>query len=316
MDKPKAHCCLLLPCFLFPFGLYRRYQPARLISHSGRCRGENMGSQFQHQSSFTEQSIKEITEPDLKPGDLLFSSSLGVTSFGIRVFSTSSVSHVAIYLGENNVAEATGAGVQIVSLKKAMKHSDKLFVLRVPDLTPQQATEITAFANKIKDSGYNYRGIVEFIPFMVTRQMCSLNPFSEDFRQQCVSGTAKAQLSSVGEGDKKSWFCSEFVTDAFAKAGHPLTLAQSGWISPADLMHMRTGDVSAFKPETQLQYVGHLKPRDLYQGGSLCWADSVMKAGECSGFQLLPPNYCNLGMGKISLPYRVLILWLAHRYPD
>lgn len=94
---------------------------------------------------------------------------------------------------------------------------------------------------------------------MVTRQMCSLNPFSADFRQQCVSGPAKAQLSSVGEGDKKSWFCSEFVTDAFAKAGHPLTLAQSGWISPADLMHMRTGDVSAFKPETQLQYVGHLK---------------------------------------------------------
>ncbi|MBE9815895.1 YaeF family permuted papain-like enzyme, partial [Escherichia coli] len=147
-----------------------------------------------------------------------------------------------------------------VSLKKAMKHSDKLFVLRVPDLTPQQATDITAFANKIKDSGYNYRGIVEFIPFMVTRQMCSLNPFSADFRQQCVSGLAKAQLSCVGEGDKKSWFCSEFVTDAFAKAGHPLTLAQSGWISPADLMHMRTGDVSAFKPETQLQYVGHLKP--------------------------------------------------------
>ena len=28
----------------------------------------------------------------------------------------------------------------------------------------------------------------------------------------------------------------------------------------ADLMHMRIGDVSAFKPETQLQYVGHLKP--------------------------------------------------------
>lgn len=52
----------------------------------------------------------------------------------------------------------------------------------------------------------------------------------------------------------------EFVTDAFAKSGHPLTLAQSGWISPADLMHMRSGDVSAFKPETQLQYIGHLKP--------------------------------------------------------
>ena len=230
MDKPKAYCRLFLPSFL-------------LLS---AC-------------------TVDISQPDPSATAVdaeakTWAVKFQVTSFGIRVFSTSSVSHVAIFLGDNNVAEATGAGVQIVSLKKAMKHSDKLFVLRVPDLTPQQATDITAFANKIKDSGYNYRGIVEFIPFMVTRQMCSLNPFSEDFRQQCVSGLAKAQLSSVGEGDKKSWFCSEFVTDAFAKAGHPLTLAQSGWISPADLMHMRIGDVSAFKPETQLQYVGHLKP--------------------------------------------------------
>ncbi len=94
---------------------------------------------------------------------------------------------------------------------------------------------------------------------MVTRQMCSLNPFSEDFRQSASSGLAKAQLSSVSK-ETKSSDLSEFVTDAFAKAGHPLTLAQSGWISPADLMHMRIGDVSAFKPETQLQYVRHLKP--------------------------------------------------------
>lgn len=259
MDKPKAYCRLLLPCFLLLSACTVDISQPDSSATVVNAEAKTWAVKFQHPSSFTEQSIKEITEPDLKPGDLLFSSSLGVTSFGIRVFSTSSVSHVAIYLGDNNVAEATGAGVQIVSLKKAIKHSDKLFVLRVPDLTPQQATEITAFANKIKDSGYNYRGIVEFIPFMVTRQMCSLNPFSEDFRQQCVSGLAKAQLSSVGEGDKKSWFCSEFVTDAFAKAGHPLTLAQSGWISPADLMHMRTGDISAFKPETQLQYVGHMK---------------------------------------------------------
>ena len=213
---------LHLPCFLVLSACTVDISQPDSSATVVNAEAKTWAVKFQHQSSFTEQSIKEITEPDLKPGDLLFSSSLGVTSFGIRVFSTSSVSHVAIYLGDNNVAEATGAGVQ--------------------------------------DSGYNYRGIVEFIPFMVTRQMCSLNPFSEDFRQQCVSGLAKAQLSSMGEGDKKSWFCSEFVTDAFAKAGHPLTLAQSGWISPADLMHMRTGDISAFKPETQLQYIGHMKP--------------------------------------------------------
>lgn len=160
MDKPKAYCRLLLPSFLLLSACTVDISQPDPSATAVDAEAKTWAVKFQHQSSFTEQSIKEITAPDLKPGDLLFSSSLGVTSFGIRVFSTSSVSHVAIYLGENNVAEATGAGVQIVSLKKAMKHSDKLFVLRVPDLTPQQATEITAFANKIKDSGYNYRGMV------------------------------------------------------------------------------------------------------------------------------------------------------------
>lgn len=136
MDKPKAYYRLLLPNFLLLSACTVDISQPDSSATAVDAGAKTWAVKFQHQSSFTEQSIKEITAPDLKPGDLLFSSSLGVTSFGIRVFSTSSVSHVAIFLGDNNVAEATGAGVQIVSLKKkAMKHSDKLFVLRVPDLT-------------------------------------------------------------------------------------------------------------------------------------------------------------------------------------
>ena len=46
----------------------------------------------------------------------------------------------------------------------------------------------------------------------------------------------------------------------FAKAGHPLDAGaiKAGLALPI-LTHMRTGDISAFKPETQLQYVGHMK---------------------------------------------------------
>ncbi|KDV36286.1 hypothetical protein UN93_14720 [Escherichia coli] len=158
MDKPKAYYRLLLPSFLLLSACTVDISQPDPSATAVDAEAKTWAVKFQHQSSFTEQSIKEITAPDLKPGDLLFSSSLGVTSFGIRVFSTSSVSHVAIFLGDNNVAEAT---------------------------------DITAFANKIKDSGYNYRGIVEFIPFMVTRQMCSLNPFSEDFRQSASAAWRK-----------------------------------------------------------------------------------------------------------------------------
>ena len=52
------------------------------------------------------QRLREIAESDLRSGDLLFFSSLGVTSFGIRAFSPSSVSHVALYLVNNPKAGA------------------------------------------------------------------------------------------------------------------------------------------------------------------------------------------------------------------
>lgn len=77
---------------------------------------------LQRQSSVANNTLTEINAQDLLPGDLLFSSSIGVTSLGIRALSTSSVSHVAIYIGDNHVAEATGAGVQVVPLRQAMQH--------------------------------------------------------------------------------------------------------------------------------------------------------------------------------------------------
>jgi hypothetical protein len=69
----------------------------------------------------------------------------------------------------------------VISVQQALAHSDKLFALRVPDLTPDQATAMKNFAWQVKDSGYNYRGIIQFIPYMVTKPLCSLNPFSRTF---------------------------------------------------------------------------------------------------------------------------------------
>lgn len=261
MDIQRVFLRLLLPASLLAsactFDVSQPQPTAKAIDTQSKKWAVN----FQRQGSLASSPVLDITGSALKPGDLLFSSSIGVTSLGIRLISTSSVSHVAIYLGDEKVAEAVGAGVQIVSLQEAMQHSDKIFALRVPDLTGEEADAIRTFARQAEKGRYNYRGIIEFIPFMMTRQLCSLNPFSADFRQQCVNGLAKSQLSETGLTQQKTaWFCSEFVSDAFKNAGHALTMAEPGWISPADLLHMRDGDVAAFKPEAQLQYVGHLKP--------------------------------------------------------
>lgn len=108
---------------------------------------------LQRQSSIAGSGLHEIDESDLRSGDLLFSSSLGITSLGIRAFSASSVSHVALYLGEGQIAEATGAGVQVISVQQALAHSDKLFALRVPDLTPDQATAMKILPGRSKTAG-------------------------------------------------------------------------------------------------------------------------------------------------------------------
>lgn len=210
-------------------------------------------------SSAPGKSYRDIDESQLLTGDLLFSSSVGATSFGIRLFSTSSVSHVALYIGEGRVAEAVGSGVQIVPLADTIKHSDKLFVLRRADLTAEQTAKIAEFATSKLGRGYNYAGIVKMMPFMVTKQLCSLNPFSRDFRRQCLTGLAASQLGN-DLPDPERYFCSQFVIAAFQYSGQPLTTADAGWVSPADLLHMREGDVPTLVPVKPLHYVGHLRP--------------------------------------------------------
>ncbi len=219
---------------------------------------EPAGFQFQKASSAPRNTLRKITEAALRPGDLLLSSSIGLTSVGIRVFSTSAVSHVALYIGQGEVAEAVGSGVQIIPLKEAMKQSDKIFALRMADLTDEEADKIRLFAQEKAGSRYNYKGIIQMAPFMLTKQLCSLNPFSKEFRQQCVQGLAAAQLNTP-TGNESRYFCSEFVLEAYRQTGHPLTAASSNWVSPGDLLHMREGDVATVSGNKPLVYVGHLK---------------------------------------------------------
>lgn len=215
---------------------------------------------LQQQSSAPQGTYRDITPSQLKAGDLLFSSSIGATSVGIRLFSIASVSHVAVYIGDGKVAEAVGSGVQIVPLTDVLTHSDKLFVLRDPALTEVQAHKISEFAQMKQGKRYNFGGIAKMIPFMITRQLCALNPLSSDFRQQCVAGLARAQLGRKKIEDEDRYFCSLFVIAAYRYAGQPLTTLDASWISPSDLLHMREGDIASVAPVQALHYVGHLSP--------------------------------------------------------
>ena len=66
-------------------------------------------------------------------------------------------------------------------------------------------------------------------------------------------------MVQLGASRDDQFFCSQFVLEAYRQAGLPITAADPRWVSPADLLHMREGDVPSIAATQPLRYIGHLK---------------------------------------------------------
>lgn len=199
------------------------------------------------------QSSKVITISDLLPGDIILSSTTGITSWSIRL---ASLSHVSIYLGNKEVAESIGSGTRIIPVQQAIDESNNMVVLRLSGLNSDHAKKLREFSERNNNSDYNYKGIIMLTPWMVTKRICEIPLSPETIRNTCLKTLAKVQL---GKSQTKGFFCSQFVLDAYNYAGIPLFDGDSSWITPADILHMRTNDVPTFKATQRLKYIGHLK---------------------------------------------------------
>ena len=49
------------------------------------------------------------------------------------------------------------------------------------------------------------------------------------------------------------------IGPGLAAITEPLTSKLPEWLDPADILHMREGDVATFTPKARLNYVGHLQ---------------------------------------------------------
>jgi hypothetical protein len=93
-------------------------------------------------------------------------------------------------------------------------------------------------------------------PFVLNRRLCELPLVPGPVREFCVRGVATIEL---GASSNDRFFCSQYVLEAYSQAGVPITAADPRWVSPADLLHMREGDVPSIPATQPLRYVGHLK---------------------------------------------------------
>jgi cell wall-associated NlpC family hydrolase len=197
-----------------------------------------------------------VTAQALQPGDILLTSARSIMSVGIQLVTLAPVSHAAVYLGDGQIAEAVGQGVQARSLDKVLAQEAIVVAFRHPKADAATTARVREFAMQKVGTRYNQLGVVLHAPFAIERRMCELPLVPSMVREFCTRGVAAVQMG-VSSNDR--FFCSQFVLEAYKQAGLPITSADPRWVSPADILHMREGDVPSIAALQPLQYVGHLK---------------------------------------------------------
>lgn len=192
----------------------------------------------------------------LETGDILLTAVQTLNSLGIRIGTLSPVSHAVLYLGDGQVAEAVGSGVRARSLGEVLDEEHMVVAFRPQGMAAEHALKLREWALARVGTRYNTAGVLLQAPFVLNRRLCELPGVPAPVRHYCVSGMAMVQLG-VSRNDR--FFCSQFVLEAFNQAGMPITAADPRWVSPADLLHMREGDVPSIPAHQPLRYVGHLK---------------------------------------------------------
>jgi hypothetical protein len=115
---------------------------------------------------------------------------------------------------------------------------------------------IVDYARGRLGSGFNYRGVTLQMPVALGRRACELPLVPGAVRDACIRGLGALNPLVASE---KRLFCSQLVLEAYRHADVPLADADSSILSPADILHLREGDVPSFRIGKPLHDVGHLK---------------------------------------------------------
>jgi len=146
--------------------------------------------------------------------------------------------------------------VQVRSLRRLLEEEVLALALRYPDLTAQQGQSVRSVALEKVGRSFNYVGVAAHVPFAINRRLCELPLLPAAVRDVCLRGLGGLYHLATGN---RALFCSQLVLQSYRQAGVPITDADSRLISPADILHMREGDVSSVRINRPLRFVGHLK---------------------------------------------------------
>ena len=197
-----------------------------------------------------------VAVDEIQPGDILLTADPTFVSVSIRAMTFAPVSHAAVYIGDGQLVDAMRPGVRVRELHELLEEAAVVLVLRYPELTPEQAAAISEYATNRSGARFSFFGITLNLPFSLVRRLCELPLVSPVIRDGCIRGVGVLNYLAASENRV---FCSQLVLLAYQHAGVSITAADPRLISPADILHMREGDVASVNIAKHLRYVGHLK---------------------------------------------------------
>lgn len=109
------------------------------------------------------------------PGDCILIGGNSFISRGIKFFTNSKYSHVALAVSGTEVIEATAAGVEKNSIESLLKHADKICIRRIRSLTIEQVEIMKSKAYSLLYENYDTLQFISFIPYFIIRKLFGLN---------------------------------------------------------------------------------------------------------------------------------------------
>jgi cell wall-associated NlpC family hydrolase len=113
----------------------------------------------------------------LQPGDIIFFQGKSFISRGIRTFSSSKWSHVALFLGNGYVIEATAAGVEKNLVAPLFAHASRVAVGRIPNLTVENMELMKDKAYSMIGDKYDVWQLLTFSLYFAFRKIGIIWPF-------------------------------------------------------------------------------------------------------------------------------------------
>ncbi|MBI3044620.1 MAG: distant relative of cell wall-associated hydrolase [Betaproteobacteria bacterium] len=136
---------------------------------------------------------------DLRPGDIILTSDPGFVSTSIQLMTLAPVSHAAIYIGDGKVVEAVRPAVRVRPLDEVIAEGTAVLAFRHPELSTEQARNISSYALQKTGTGFNYFGVTLHVPFSVTRRLCELPFVPSPLRDACLRGIGVIHYLAAAE---------------------------------------------------------------------------------------------------------------------